>query len=279
MKTKPSTRNIEKKNFACDVKPKKSLGQNFILDKNLTDKIAKSAGSLIGYDVLEIGPGPGGLTRSIIDAGARKVIAIEKDSRFIEPLTRLQGMHPGKLTIINQDILNFKSLHSLKPPVKVISNLPYNIGTQILINFIQMKSWPPYWTSLTLMFQTEVANRIVAQPRSKSYGRLSILTQSKTTPKILFKVPASAFTPRPKVESSVVQISPLSEPRYKNNEKSLQALVKLAFSKRRKMLRHSLRSLNSNIESALEQVGIAPESRPEELSIENFCDLATVLKV
>ena len=141
-----------------------------------------------------------------------------------------------------------------------------------------MKSWPPYWTSLTLMFQSEVANRIVAQPRSKSYGRLSILTQAKTTPKILFKVPASAFTPQPKVESSVVQISPLSEPRYKNNEKSLQALVKLAFSKRRKMLRHSLRSLNSNIESALEQVGIAPESRPEELSIENFCDLAAVLK-
>ena len=270
---------LKESNSKYKFKAKKSLGQNFIFDSNITEKIVRSAGDLRKYDVLEIGPGHGILTRSILESGARRVVVIEKDSRFLKVLEKLKGDYPERLFIINDDILSFEIAPFLRRPIKVISNLPYNIGTQILINFLNTKTWPPFWESLTLMFQNEVANRIVAQPRSKVYGRLSILSQLKSNTKIMFKVPATAFNPSPKVESAVVRFLALSEPKYKTNQRQLEALVKLAFNKRRKMLRHTLRNVDINIISTLEKIDIDPRSRPEELSLEKFCKLANILKL
>jgi 16S rRNA (adenine1518-N6/adenine1519-N6)-dimethyltransferase len=163
----------------------------------------------------------------------------------------------------------------LKPPIKIISNLPYNVGTRILLNYITSEEWPPFWHSLTFMFQNEVANRLVASPKTKAYGRLSVITQWRSEVKLLFTVPSSAFLPAPKVDSAVVQITPLTKPYFDTNLKQLQMLVKLAFGQRRKMLRQSLKSLHPNIELILSDSGIDPMSRPEELSVNDFCALAT----
>ena len=260
------------------LKPKKSLSQNFLLDLNLTKKIAESVNNLDSCDILEIGPGPGALTRSLLSLGARKVVVIEKDAQFLGPLQEISSFYPGRLTIVHGDVLSIEAEKLLKPPIKIVSNLPYNIGTKILINYLTVEKWPPFWESLTFMFQEEVANRLVALPKTKSYGRLSIITQWRSTVKTLFKVPATAFTPVPKVESTVVQIIPSKQENSKINHQTLQRVVKLAFNQRRKMLRQSLKNLHPEILTILPKVGIDPKSRPEDLSIDQFCELAVIIE-
>ena len=260
------------------LKPKKSLSQNFLLDLNLTKKIAESVNNLDSCDILEIGPGPGALTRSLLSLGARKVVVIEKDAQFLGPLQEISNFYPERLTIVHGDVLSIEAEKLLRPPIKIVSNLPYNIGTKILINYLTVEKWPPFWESLTFMFQEEVANRLVALPKTKSYGRLSIITQWRSTVEILFKVPATAFKPVPKVESTVVKIIPSKQENFKINLKTLQRVVKLAFNQRRKMLRQSLKNLHPEILNILPKAGIDPKSRPEELSIDQFCELAIIIE-
>jgi len=260
------------------LKPKKSLSQNFLLDLNLTKKIAESVNNLDSCDILEIGPGPGALTRSLLSLGARKVVVIEKDAQFLGPLQEISNFYPERLTIVHGDVLSIEAEKLLRPPIKIVSNLPYNIGTKILINYLTVEKWPPFWESLTFMFQEEVANRLVALPKTKSYGRLSIITQWRSTVEILFKVPATAFKPVPKVESTVVKIIPSKQENFKINHKTLQRVVKLAFNQRRKMLRQSLKNLHPEILNILPKAGIDPKSRPEELSIDQFCELAVIIE-
>ncbi len=263
--------------YSKKLKANKALGQNFILDENLTHRIAKSAGDLTDFDILEIGPGLGSLTRSIIKMGARRVVCVEIDRRFKKPLEELKAQYPEQLIILYEDILSFDVKPFLRPPVKVISNLPYNIATQTLINFLNTKPWPPYWNSLTLMFQNEVANRIVATPGSKKYGRLSIISQYRSNAELILNVPASAFYPVPKVDSAVVRLSALKEPKFKSDRQKLERLVRIAFNSRRKMLRQSLKNIDNNIVKMLEELDIDPKSRPEEVSIEKFCALANII--
>ena len=188
----------------------KSLGQNFLLDLNLTSKIARQAGDLTQSDVLEIGPGPGGLTRGLLAEGARRVIAIEKDRRCIAALEDIQKAYPDRLKILEGDALSINPMEHLTGPVKVVANLPYNVGTELLIRWLTPKRWPPFWTSLTLMFQKEVAERIVAPVASKAYGRLALLSQWRTDANIVMNLPPSAFTPPPKVSSAVVHLTALA---------------------------------------------------------------------
>ena len=260
-----------------DLRPKKSLSQNFLIDINLTEKIVHSLGDIKTHDILEIGPGPGSLTLPLLKLGARKVIAVEKDQQFLAPLEELGNAYPKRLKVINEDIFSIDVKKFLKPPIKIISNLPYNIGTKILIEFMTADEWPPYWDSLTFMFQQEVADRIVSKPRLKSYGRLSIISQWRSRAKILFSINANRFVPAPTINSAVVQFLPNREPIYRKKNSVLEDLLALTFGKRRKMLRHSLRSTHSNIENILLKIGISPQSRPEELSVEDFCNLANAL--
>ncbi|MGY9045865.1 MAG: 16S rRNA (adenine(1518)-N(6)/adenine(1519)-N(6))-dimethyltransferase RsmA, partial [Rhodobacterales bacterium] len=183
---------------------RKSLGQNFLLDLNLTAKIARQAGNLTNMDVLEIGPGPGGLTRGLLAEGARRVLAIEKDSRCLPALAEISAAYPGRLTVIEGDALKIDPLEHLTPPIAIAANLPYNVGTELLVRWLTPKDWPPFWQSLTLMFQREVAERIVAAPGSKAYGRLALLAQWRADARIMLSLPPEAFTPAPKVSSAVV---------------------------------------------------------------------------
>lgn len=256
---------------------RKSLGQNFLMDLNLTAKIARQAGDLAGCDVLEVGPGPGGLTRALLYEGARKVLVIEKDPRCLPVLQSLADHSPGRVQIIEGDALAVDARQYLKPPVRVVANLPYNVGTELLIRWLTPQEWPPFWDSLTLMFQKEVAERIVAKPGSKAYGRLSILTQWRASAKIVMEIPPQAFTPPPKVTSAVVQIEKRDEMLFPANEATLTNLVARAFGQRRKMLRASLKSLSPDIETVLTATGIKPTERAENLSIEEFCALARAL--
>ncbi len=253
---------------------KKSMGQNFLLDLNLTSKIARLAGDLEGHDVLEVGPGPGGLTRGLLAAGARRVVALEKDSRCIPALNDIATAYPGQLDIFNADALNFDISTHLKAPIRIVANLPYNIGTELLIRWLTPKEWPPFWDTLTLMFQKEVAERIIATPRSKAYGRLAILAQWKTDPKIVMELPPEAFTPAPKVYSSVVHFDALLEPRFPAPAGLFSSTVAMAFNQRRKMLRSSLKSASPEIETVLREAGLEPTARAEEISLEGFCALA-----
>ena len=191
---------------AHGLRRRKALGQNFLLDLNLTAKIARRAGDLAACDVLEIGPGPGGLTRALLAEGARHVVAVERDPRCLPALAEIAAAWPGRLTVIEGDALRLDPLPHLTPPVRIVANLPYNVGTELLVRWLTPPAWPPFWQSLTLMFQKEVAERIVAAPGSKAYGRLSILAQWRTEPRIAFELPARAFTPPPKVASAVVQL-------------------------------------------------------------------------
>lgn len=256
---------------------RKSLGQNFLLDLNLTAKIARQAGDLSQCDVLEIGPGPGGLTRGLLAEGARKVLAIEKDTRCIPALEEVAAAYPGRLQIINGDALEIDPLAHLTPPIRVAANLPYNIGTELLVRWLTPKDWPPFWQSLTLMFQREVAERIVAEPGSKAYGRLAILAQWRSTARIVMSLPPGAFTPPPKVSSAVVHLEALPEPRYPADAAVLSRVVAAAFNQRRKMLRAALKGLAPDIEDVLESAGIAPTERAEQVSLEQFCALARAL--
>ena len=256
---------------------KKSLGQNFLLDLNLTAKIARSAGKLVDCDVLEIGPGPGGLTRGLLTEGARKVVAIERDARCLPALAEISQAFPGRLEVLEGDALEIDPTPHLTGPIRVIANLPYNIGTELLVRWLTPNNWPPYWDSLTLMFQKEVAQRIVAQPGSKAYGRLAILAQWRCEAKMVFSIPPQAFTPPPKVTSAVVHLEKLDEPRFDADQKALSHLVATAFNQRRKMLRSSLKSLSPDIETYLNAADIAPTARAEEIAIEEYCKLSRLL--
>lgn len=256
---------------------KKSLGQNFLLDLNLTAKIARQAGDLSACDVLEVGPGPGGLTRGLLVEGARKVLAVEKDSRAMAPLAEIQEAYPGRLEVVNADALELDPLEHLTPPIRIVSNLPYNVGTELLVRWLTPPSWPPTWSSLTLMFQKEVAERIVAQPGSKKYGRLAVLAQWRTNPRVVMELPPEAFTPPPKIHSAVVHLEALPEPRFEADAKKLQAVVAKAFGQRRKMMRASLKGLHPEIEDVLTSVGIKPTARAEEIGVEAFCALSRAL--
>lgn len=253
---------------------RKSLGQNFLLDLNLTAKIARNAGDLSGCDVLEIGPGPGGLTRGLLAQGARHVLAIEKDARCLPALAEIAAAYPGRLTVIEGDALAIDPLAHLTPPIRIAANLPYNVGTELLIRWLTPPAWPPFWQSLTLMFQREVAERIVAQPGSKAYGRLAILAQWRTEARIVMSLPPQAFTPPPKVSSAVVHFAALPAPRYPADADTLQRVVAMAFNQRRKMLRAALRGLGPDVEDHLLAVGIAPTTRAETVPLEQFCALA-----
>ncbi len=253
---------------------KKSLGQNFLLDLNLTSRIARQAGDLSKCDVLEVGPGPGGLTRGLLAEGARKVLAVEKDSRAMAALADIQAIYPERLDILNADALEIDPLETLTPPVRVVANLPYNVGTELLVRWLTPPAWPPYWASLTLMFQREVAERIVAQPGSKKYGRLAILSQWRTNARIVMELPPEAFSPPPKVHSAVVHFEALPAPRFEADPKVLERIVATGFNQRRKMLRASLKGAASDIVDRLVAAGIKPTDRAEQVPIEGWCALA-----
>lgn len=261
-----------------DLRAKKQLGQNFLLDLNLTSKIARSAGDLTGSDVIEVGPGPGGLTRGLLAEGARHVLAIEKDERALPALAEIAEAYPGRLTVINGDALEIDPLAHVQAPIRIVANLPYNVGTELLVRWLTPKEWPPFWDSLTLMFQKEVAQRITAQPGSKAYGRLAILAQWRTDAKIVMNLPPEAFIPAPKVHSAVVHLTALPQPRYPADPKILNQVVAAGFNQRRKMLRASLKGVHPKIEDLLQEVGISPTSRAEEIGLEQFCALARAVE-
>lgn len=260
-----------------ELRAKKQLGQNFLLDLNLTAKIARQAGDLSRCDVLEIGPGPGGLTRGLLAEGARHVLAVEKDSRALPALEEIARTVPGRLTVLHGDALQIDPLAHLTPPIRVVANLPYNVGTELLIRWLTPPDWPPFWQSLTLMFQKEVAERIVARPGSRAYGRLALLAQWRADARIVMTLPPEAFVPAPKVHSAVVHLIALPRPRFAADPAILSRLTAAAFNQRRKMLRSSLRGLHPQIESLLEACAIAPTARAEEIELERFCRLARAL--
>jgi len=250
---------------------RKALGQHFLLDLNLTGRIARSAGDLSNTTVIEVGPGPGGLTRAILAAGAARVIAIERDRRCIEALQDLVAAAEGRLTLLEDDAADIDATALGPPPRQIIANLPYNISTVLLIGWLKQAE---AFARMTLMFQKEVADRIVAGPGSKVYGRLSVMVNWRCDTRILFNLPARAFTPPPKVASSVVQFTPLPEPRFAATWEAMEAVVAAAFGQRRKMLRGSLRSLHVDSDRLLRETGINPEVRAETLTVEQFAALA-----
>ncbi len=259
---------------AHELVARKQLGQNFLLDLNLTAKIARCAGDLSGFDILEVGPGPGGLTRGLLAEGARHVVAVEMDPRAIPVLEEIAAAYPGRLTPLLGDALKLDVAAHLTAPVKVVANLPYNVGTELLIRWLTPAVWPPFWESLTLMFQKEVAERIVAKPGSDHYGRLALLAQWRADPKIVMTLPPEAFTPAPKVHSAVVHVKRLEGPRFPADFAVLQRITAMAFNQRRKMLRSSLKGLGPDVEAKLMAAGIAPTARAEEIGLEQFCALA-----
>jgi 16S rRNA (adenine1518-N6/adenine1519-N6)-dimethyltransferase len=279
-----------------ELSARKSLGQNFLLDLNLTGRIARAAGPLDGVTVIEVGPGPGGLTRALLTEGAAHVIAIERDERAIAALEEIAAHYPGRLTIVPGDALAFDPRPMLKAfssevgtgsreenaslqrpgPARVVANLPYNIATALLVNWLAAEPWPPWYDRLTLMFQREVAERIVAKPDSKTYGRLSVLADWRTEAKILFDIAPSAFVPPPKVTSSVVQLVPRENP-LPCERRALERVTEAAFGQRRKMLRQSLRSLGTDPLPLLEQAGLDPTARAEDIPVEGFVALARAL--
>ncbi|NPD20827.1 16S rRNA (adenine(1518)-N(6)/adenine(1519)-N(6))-dimethyltransferase RsmA [Alterinioella nitratireducens] len=253
---------------------RKSLGQNFLLDLNLTARIARAAGDLTGADVLEVGPGPGGLTRGLLAEGARRVVAVEKDARCMAPLAEIAAAYPGRLKVLNADALELDWAAHLTPPVKIAANLPYNVGTELLVRWLTPPDWPPLWQSLTLMFQREVADRIVAGPGSKTYGRLAVLAQWRATAKIVLTLPPEAFTPPPKIHSAVVHLEALPEPRFEADPKVLNRVVAAGFNQRRKMLRAALKGVTPDIEDRIVAAGLKPTDRAEQVPVEGFCALA-----
>ncbi len=257
-----------------DLTAKKSLGQNFLLDLNLTGRIARAAGPLAGVTVIEIGPGPGGLTRALLEHGATRVIAIERDARAIGALQEIAAHYPDRLAAIEADALAFDPRPYLgEGPVRIVANLPYNIATVLLTGWLESEDWPPFYDRLVLMFQREVAERIVAAPNTKAYGRLSVLAQWRTQPRILFDIAPSAFVPPPKVTSSVVELTPRSEP-GPCDRIALRRVAEAAFGQRRKMLRQSLKSLVPEPLPVLEAAGIAPTDRAEDIPVDGFVRLA-----
>jgi 16S rRNA (adenine1518-N6/adenine1519-N6)-dimethyltransferase len=260
---------------AYDLAAKKSLGQNFLFDLNLTRKIARAAGANDGGTFYEVGPGPGGLTRALLSEGADKVMAVERDQRCLPALAEIAAAYPGKLEVISADALDMDEASILPPGTRVAANLPYNVGTALLIKWLTLETWPPFWASLTLMFQKEVAQRITAQPGSEHYGRLSVLAGWRCTAKILFDVNKGAFVPPPSVTSAIVRLEPRTEPLAPANLQALERITATAFGQRRKMLRQSLKPLGG--ETLLQKAGIDPTARPEDLQIADFAALARAL--
>ncbi len=269
--TLPPLREVIKRH---DLIAKKSLGQNFLLDLNLTARIARAGGDLQDVTVIEVGPGPGGLTRALLAQGARRVIAIERDRRAVAALQEISAHYPGRLEIVEGDALTFDPTPHLDgSPTRVIANLPYNIATPLLIGWLTAEPWPPWYDSLVLMFQREVAERIVAPPGSKTYGRLSVLAGWRVEGRILFDIAPSAFVPPPKVTSSVVLLSPRPTV-LPCDRKTLERVTEAAFGQRRKMLRQSLKSLGVDPAALLEATGIDPTERAEQIPVEGFVALA-----
>jgi 16S rRNA (adenine1518-N6/adenine1519-N6)-dimethyltransferase len=253
---------------------RKSLGQNFLLDLNLTGRIARAAGPLAGVTVLEIGPGPGGLTRALLAEGAGRVIAVERDERATAALAEIAAHYPGRLEIVSGDALDFDvAPHLGQGSVRIAANLPYNIATALLVSWLTVEPWPPWYDRLTLMFQREVAERIVAKPGSKTYGRLSVLAGWRAQAKILFDIAPSAFVPPPKVTSSLVQLLPRQAP-LPCDRRKLERVTEAAFGQRRKMLRQSLRQLGVDPIPLIENAGLDPTARAEDIAVEGFVALA-----
>jgi 16S rRNA (adenine1518-N6/adenine1519-N6)-dimethyltransferase len=254
---------------------KRSLGQNFLLDLNLTGRIARAAGAEGGGTFYEVGPGPGGLTRGLLSEGAARVVAVERDERCLPALAEIAAAYPGKLDVVSADAMKIDEAELFAGTrVRVAANLPYNVGTALLVKWLTVEEWPPFWESLTLMFQREVAERIVARPDTEHYGRLSVLTHWRATAKILFDVSRNAFVPPPKITSSIVRIEPLAEPVAPARLKDLERVTQAAFGQRRKMLRQSLKGLAPDAEARIDGAGIAPTARAETLSVEQFAALA-----
>jgi 16S rRNA (adenine1518-N6/adenine1519-N6)-dimethyltransferase len=254
---------------------KKSLGQNFIFDLNLTRRIARAAGPLDQGTVIEIGPGPGGLTRALLEEGAARIVAIERDPRCLAALGELASRYPGRLELVAGDALALDPVTLSASPRKIVANLPYNIATALLLRWLDRIG---EYKSLVLMFQREVAQRLVAAPRTPAYGRLSILVQWLTEPRILFDLPPRAFVPPPRVTSSVVLLTPRALPLAPASKPVLERVTAAAFGQRRKMLRSSLKTLGVPVESLLAGTAIAPTARAEELSVADFCALARALE-
>ncbi len=253
---------------------RKGLGQNFILDLNLTRRIARASGSLEGSNVVEVGAGPGGLTRALLLEGAKKVFAVERDERCIPILEQIAEHYPGRLEILRGDALEL-DLSAITPsPVRIIANLPYGASTELLAQWLSAEPWPPWYQKMVLMFQKEVAERIIAPPGNKTYGRLSVLAQWRTVPRSVLTLPPRAFTPSPKVSSSLVEFTPLAEPESAGSTLNLQKIVAAAFGQRRKMLRQSLKTLMQDPENTLQNTGIDLSLRAEALSVSQFCALA-----
>jgi 16S rRNA (adenine1518-N6/adenine1519-N6)-dimethyltransferase len=256
---------------------KKSLGQNFLFDLNLTERIARAAEPLAEATVLEIGPGPGGLTRALLALGARRVIAVERDDRAIAALHEIAAHYPGRLEVVAADALSFDPRpHLDRGPTRIVANLPYNIATALLVAWLSAEPWPPWYDRAVLMFQREVAERIVAPPGSKTYGRLSVLSQWRCETRLLFDVNRSAFVPPPKVTSSVVHFVPRPAP-ASCDRKLLESVTQAAFGQRRKMLRQSLRALGTDVAALVEAAGLDPTARAEDIPVEGFVALARAL--
>jgi 16S rRNA (adenine1518-N6/adenine1519-N6)-dimethyltransferase len=255
---------------------RRSLGQNFLLDLNLTGRIARAAGPLDQTTIIEVGPGPGGLTRALLLEGAQRVVAIERDERCLTALAELAAVYPGRLDLVEGDALALDPIQLTPAPRKIVANLPYNIATALLLRWLDRVR---EYESLTLMFQREVAERLVATPRSPAYGRLSVITQWLTEPKILFDVPARAFVPPPKVTSSVVSLVPRPGPMTQASKAVLERVTAAAFGQRRKMLRSSLKTLGVPVEPLLAGAALDGTARAEELTVADFCALARVLEM
>ena len=260
-----------------DIGAKKALGQNFLLDLNLTARIARSAGDLTNVSVVEVGSGPGGLTRALLAGGARHVVALERDDRCIAALQEISAHYLGRLTVVAGDALDIDMAALVSRPAAVVANLPYNISTPLLVGWLRTEPWPPWFQSLTLMFQREVAERIVAVPGSKTYGRLAVLVAWRTEASILFDVPARAFTPPPKVTSTVVHFIPRLQP-LPCDPDMLERVVASAFGQRRKMLRQSLRTLGLDASALVARAGLQPTARAEQIDVSGFVALANAAK-
>jgi len=257
-----------------DLKPRKSLGQNFLLDLNLTARIARAGGSLVGVTVVEIGPGPGGLTRALLTEGAARVIAVERDERAVAALGEIAARYPDRLSVIAGDALEFDALSHLgRRPVRVIANLPYNIATALLVRWLSVEPWPPWYDSLVLMFQREVADRITAQVDEEAYGRLAVLANWRAETKRLFDIAPSAFVPPPKVTSSVIRLVPRTSPES-CNRLALERITGAAFGQRRKMLRQSLKSLGVDPARLANAADVEPTRRAETVPIGGFVAMA-----
>jgi 16S rRNA (adenine1518-N6/adenine1519-N6)-dimethyltransferase len=257
---------------------RRGLGQNFLLDLNLTGRIARAGGPADGTDIVEIGPGPGGLTRALLAEGARRVVAIERDRRCIPALEEIAAAFPGRLRIVEADALRTDIGALATAPARIIANLPYNIATPLLVGWLSARPWPPWWERAVVMFQREVAGRIVAAPGSSAYGRLSVISQWRARCRVLFTVNPRAFTPPPKVTSAVVEITPVAEPADAPSLATLEKVTAAAFGQRRKMLRSSLRAVGGDVESLVRAAGIEPTLRAEQVPVEAYVRMAQFIE-